>query len=132
MPLRSWLARAEALNGAPGLRALAVSREEWQRISQDLAAAGGRLLALWGGAQCPQSVICAAYLAEGAGLLVTLALPDPDTPFPGLEGDFPAAARMQRAVADLSGLHCSDSDTRPWLRHSAWPRDYLPLRDPSP
>ena len=131
MPLRSWLARAEALSGAPGLRALAVSSEEWQRISQDLAAAGGRLLALWGGAQYRQSVICAAYLAEGAGLLVTLALPDPDTPFPGLEGDFPAAARMQRAVADLSGLHCSDSDTRPWLRHSAWPPNYLPLRDSS-
>jgi Ni,Fe-hydrogenase III large subunit len=132
MPLRSWIARAAILNGAPGLRALAVSRDEWRRISQDLAAAGGRLLAIWGsGAQYPDSVICAAYLADRAGLLVTLALPDPDTPYPGLEGDFPAAARMQRAVADLSGLRSSDPDRRPWLRHSAWPPHYRPLWDSS-
>ena len=133
MPLRSWIARAAVLSGAPGLRALSVSREEWQRLSQDLAAAGGRLLALWGsGDQCRGSVICAAYLADQAGLLVTLALPDPDTPYPGLEGDFPAAARMQRAVADLSGLRSSDPDRRPWLRHSTWPPNYWPLWDPSP
>jgi len=60
MALRSWISRAAVLSGAPGLRALDVSREEWQRISQDFAAAGGRLLAIWGsGAQYPDSVICA-------------------------------------------------------------------------
>ena len=39
---------------------------------------------------------------------------------------------MQRALADLSGLRSTDSDTRPWLRHAAWPRSYRPLIDPPP
>ena len=39
---------------------------------------------------------------------------------------------MQRAVADLSGLRSTDPDTRPWLRHAAWPPDYRPLIDPPP
>ena len=37
---------------------------------------------------------------------------------------------MQRAIADLSGLRSTDPDTRPWLRHAAWPESYLPLVDP--
>ena len=36
---------------------------------------------------------------------------------------------MQRAVADLSGLRCTDPDTRPWLRHAAWPETFHPLID---
>ena len=36
---------------------------------------------------------------------------------------------MQRAMADLSGLRSTDADTRPWLRHAAWPRSYRPLID---
>jgi Ni,Fe-hydrogenase III large subunit len=57
---------------------------------------------------------------------------DPDTPYPGLEDLFPAAARMQRAMADLSGIRSTDPDTRPWLRHAAWPDSYRPLIDPQP
>ena len=38
-----------------------------------------------------------------------------------------AATRMQRAAADLSGVAGARRDTRPWLRHAAWPADYLPL-----
>src|SRR6202166_2868329 len=34
---------------------------------------------------------------------------------------------MQRAVADLSGLRAADSDSRPWLRHAAWPESFHPL-----
>ena len=47
MALRAWFARSDAQPGAPGLRALTVSREEWRQVAQDLAAAGGRLVALW-------------------------------------------------------------------------------------
>jgi Ni,Fe-hydrogenase III large subunit len=36
---------------------------------------------------------------------------------------------MQRAMADLSGVRSSDSDTRPWLRHNAWPSSFRPLVD---
>src|SRR6185312_16427483 len=43
---------------------------------------------------------------------------------------FPAAARMQRAIADLSGLRSTATDTRPWLSHALWPHGYRPLSDP--
>jgi Ni,Fe-hydrogenase III large subunit len=36
---------------------------------------------------------------------------------------------MQRAIADLCGLHSAGGDQRPWLRHSAWPASFHPLRD---
>ncbi len=40
---------------------------------------------------------------------------------------------MQRAVFDLCGLRSTDRDTRPWLRHAAWPADAFPLAaDPMP
>ena len=66
------------------------------------------------------------------GLVLNLAIADPEARYPGLEDLFPAAARMQRALADLSGLRSTDSDTRSWLRHAAWPRSYRPLIDPQP
>jgi len=39
---------------------------------------------------------------------------------------------MQRAITDLSGIRSTDPDTRPWLRHAAWPQGYRPLLDPPP
>jgi hypothetical protein len=36
---------------------------------------------------------------------------------------------MQRAIADLSGLHSTAADQRPWLRHAAWPAAFHPLSD---
>jgi Ni,Fe-hydrogenase III large subunit/Ni,Fe-hydrogenase III component G len=133
MPLRAWYAASDALCGAPGFRAVTVSREGWQQVAQDMAAAGGRLLALWAsGDQSRDSTIRAVFLAEQGGLLVSLPLADPAAPYPGLQSQFPAAARMQRAAADLSGLRSSDPDTRPWLRHAAWPSHYRPLVDPTP
>ncbi len=134
MPLRAWFQRAQPQSGAPGLRALSVSYDEWLPLAQDIAATGGRLLALWGsgdGSSTP--TIRASYLAEGAGLLVSLPLTGPRTTFPGLEEVFPAASRMQRAIADLMGLQATgDPDLRPWLRHSTWPHQHRPLVDPDP
>jgi Ni,Fe-hydrogenase III large subunit len=39
---------------------------------------------------------------------------------------------MQRAIFDLSGIRFTAPDTRPWLRHAAWPADVFPLRDDAP
>jgi Ni,Fe-hydrogenase III large subunit len=75
-------------------------------------------------------MIRAAFLAERRGLVLSLPIADPDTPYPGLDDLFPVAARLQRTTADLSGLHSTAADTRPWLRHAAWPRNYRPLIDP--
>ena len=149
MPLRQWYARAAPLPGTPGVRGLTVDRADWTALAQDAAAAGGRLLALWGtaaqslqradaqvqapgtaGALAPdsearrpeschpeaQGCVQAAFLGGTGVLMARLPLTDA-APYPGIEGLFPAAARMQRATADLWGLGSTDPDTRPWLRH---------------
>jgi Ni,Fe-hydrogenase III large subunit/Ni,Fe-hydrogenase III component G len=126
-----WVALSEPQSGAPGLRALTVSEDQWRRVAQDMAAAGGRLVALWAsGGERTAPTIHAAFVAERAGLVLTLPIADPDTPYPGLEDLFPSAACMQRAMADLSGVRSTDPDRRPWLRHAAWPPSYRPLMDP--
>jgi len=133
MPLRAWFERSELQPGAPGLRALSVSREEWRQVARDLAAASGRLVGLWASeSRNGVPMIRAAFLAQQNGFMLSLPLADRDVPYPGLEEFFPGASRMQRAVADLSGLHSTDLDRRPWLRHAAWPPDYRPLIDPPP
>jgi Ni,Fe-hydrogenase III large subunit/Ni,Fe-hydrogenase III component G len=115
----------------PGLRTLTVSSEEWRQELRDLSAAGAKLLALWGSRSDEASpTVWAAFFVERTALVLELPLSDPDAPYPGLEEVFPAAARMQRAMADLLGLRSTDPDTRPWLRHAAWPATYRPLIDP--
>jgi len=71
--------------------------------------------------------VLAAYLCDRAVLVVQLRLPDGVTSYPSIADVFPAAARMQRAAADLTGIASRDPDSRPWLRHAAWPGSYLPL-----
>jgi Ni,Fe-hydrogenase III large subunit/Ni,Fe-hydrogenase III component G len=129
VPLTAWFARSERQKGAPGLRALTVTREEWRALMEDLRAAAGRLVALWASRDERLDTVRAAALADSWGLIVSLPLESPDTPYPGLESLFPAATRMQRAVKDLSGVRSTDPDTRPWLRHAAWPEAYRPLID---
>jgi Ni,Fe-hydrogenase III large subunit/Ni,Fe-hydrogenase III component G len=132
MALQDWFARSEVLRGAPWLRALTVSCDEWRQAAQDLAAAGGRLVALWASHEDAAPRVHTALLAESKGLVLTLPMADPEVPYPGIEDLFPAATRMQRAITDLSGFYSTAPDTRPWLRHAAWPQSYRPLIDPPP
>jgi Ni,Fe-hydrogenase III large subunit len=124
--LRSWFERSRSQPGAPGVRALTVSRADWRKLSEDLAAAGATLLALWGSGA---DTVRAAFLTGQGALLVCLEGADAGTPYPGIEDLFPAASRMQRATADLQGLPSTDPDRRPWLRHGAWPESFRPLVD---
>ena len=122
MPIRSWWERAQVLSGAPRVRGLSVDAADWSRAAEDVAASGGRLLALWACdiGRTPTAMF-AAYLSE-PGLLV-LELPvqsDGGAPgYPSLAPLFPAANRMQRAARDLADLASSDPDQRPWLNHDA-------------
>ena len=131
MPLSRWLDQASAMPGAPGLRAVAVGPTAWREIAQDVAASGGRLLALWGTKRgtTDREVAMIVLLPEGA-VVVTTRLDGPDDRCPGIEDVFPAAGRMQRAMHDLTAIRSMDPDTRPWLRHSAWPPDAYPLASP--
>ena len=129
MPISAWYARSERQPGAAGLESLNVTRDEWRAVMEDLRAAGGRLVALWASREGGRDIVRAAALADSRGLIVSLPLPTEDASYPGLDDLFPAAARMQRALRDLSGVRASDTDERPWLRHAAWPRGYRPLID---
>lgn len=130
MTLQALLERSEAYPGAPGLRALTVPDEQWRQVAIDLSAMDARLVALWAsGDTHTVQLVHAAFIVERTGLVLTLPMVDSQKPFPGIEDLFPAAARMQRAIADLSGIRSTDPDTRPWLRHAAWPPGYRPLID---
>ena len=128
MSLARWMNRATPPQAAAGIAELVVEPVEWRDLAQDVAAASGRLLALWGSKTLSNGdVLRAVVVAPPRVLLVTVPLEDGTRRFPGVEDVFPSAGRMQRAVFDLSGLRSTDPDTRPWLRHAAWPADAFPL-----
>lgn len=102
----------------------------WRRLARQVRDKGGRLVALWGSDQRPfgRGFEVHATLVIRSGL-VWLTLPVNGADYPDLADVFPAAARMQRALADLLGVRTrGQQDQRPWLRHDAWPADRYPLR----
>ncbi len=111
----------------------AVTVEQWRRTIENIAAGGGRLLSLWASRDADNAdLVRAAFAGDGRVLVLTLRLDNSESHYPGIELSFPSASRMQRAIADLSGLHSIGGDQRPWLRHSAWPASLHPLRDTAP
>src|SRR6185369_4236368 len=89
-----------------------------------------RLVALWGADNNDRGAGYAVHaaLSVRAGLLV-ITLPLAGESFPDISDIFPAANRMQRAVADLFGVRAEGAaDRRKWLRHAAWPATVFPLR----
>src|SRR5262245_38093334 len=124
-PHQNWIDRSAPLAGCPGVRGIDVSRESWRRAVLDLAAAGGRLLSLWADAEPP--VVHAAIQCDATLVVLHLSLPDAEVVYPSLADIHPVAHRMQRAAADMTGIRSTDEDTRPWLRHAAWPAGYFPL-----
>ena len=130
MPYSAWKSRATQQPGAGGLLALRVGREEWRALAEAVAGAGGMLAALWADHSAEgRPRVHAAYHAAQSGMVATLEA-EAGRPCPGIQEVFPAAARMQRAMTDLSGIAVDAADDRPWLRHSAWPGNHHPLVDP--
>jgi Ni,Fe-hydrogenase III large subunit len=127
--LSRWLGRAGGPEGSAYL-VLNVGAAEWRSFAQDLVGAGGRLLALWG-IRRPDAgeALYAVAMAPSRVLFVTVRQAGAGGGFAGVEDVFPAAARMQRAIFDLSGIRFTAPDTRPWLRHAAWPASVFPLDD---
>ena len=73
--------------------------------------------------------VCASYAVRDGLLWLELPLAAGQAAYPDLSTIFPSGVRMQRAVADLSGIVAEGSqDHRPWLNHGAWPADHFPLR----
>ena len=111
-----------------------VDAAAWQVAARAVAAAGGRLVALWGSdrgwRETGGLAICAAYaIADGLAWLDLPLVVDAPA-YPDLSIHFPCAERMQRAVADLLGIVATGArDARPWLNHGAWPAGRFPLRE---
>ncbi len=76
-----------------------------------------------------QYALHVALICAPGMLVLTLPVTHKKPEFPDLSDLFPAANRMQRAVADMLGLHpIWGGNHRKWLRHAAWPGDMHPLR----
>jgi len=128
MASRRWFQQAAIVAGAPGVRAVLVTRETWRQAIRDLAAGAARLISIWAESDADDAHCVRAAFAAEPGVLV-LALPIAGAPgsYPGIDDFFPAADRMQRAIRDLNGLSAGNPDARPWLRHASWPGGLLPL-----
>jgi len=112
--------------GIAGAARLPVSSEEWRQAAEDFNATGVRLLALWATRnEHDRNLVRAAYTMEDRLLVLDLELAG--WHYPAIDHLFPAALRMQRAAADLSGVRAMPIDQRPWLRHAGWPEDFYPL-----
>jgi Ni,Fe-hydrogenase III large subunit/Ni,Fe-hydrogenase III component G len=123
------LQNAAPMPGAvPAWRAT-VDAAGWRAACEEAARAGSRLGALWAADERDRGGGCAmhAVLVAHAGLH-WIELPVALDSYPRLDDLFPAAARMQRAAADLVGVRAADGDNRGWLRHGGWRAQDLPLR----
>jgi Ni,Fe-hydrogenase III large subunit len=132
MPLTKWWLGAREACGAPRARRLGVTMEQWSPCAADIAAGGGRLLAMWA-SECGRdpAAVHAAFLTDRGLLILELqigpgaASAAPNADYPGLEALFPCASRMQRAMFDVSAVRSSDPDRRPWLRHPPEGYDFV-------
>lgn len=110
-----------------------VTKAQWRAAASVVRSLGGRLVTIWGidrRAEAAHFAVSVAYALNAGLVWLDLPITEVDSmSYPDLTATFASAARMQRAIADLSGLVASGAaDTRPWLRHAAWPEDYYPLR----
>ena len=120
-----------AMNASPPVDHERVTRTRWSQRTAELHASGARLLTLWasderdrGGAD----VLRSAFVHGVRLVVLELELPEDAAPWPAIDAWYPAAARLQRAVRDLSGVAAEGADPRPWLRHGAWSAHEAPLR----
>jgi Ni,Fe-hydrogenase III large subunit len=81
-----------------------VGRDTWFAAARTIADQGGRLVSMWGVDRPAGAAACAAYAVFEGLAWLELALDDATPGFPDLSSAFPCAVRMQRAMADLSGL----------------------------
>ena len=97
-------------------------RDTWAAAARAVLESGGRLVSMWGIDRGAGGLAaCAAYAVAEGLVWVELPIDEAKPVFPDLAGAFPCAGRLQRAMADLSGLSAEDAaDQRPWLDHGLW------------
>jgi Ni,Fe-hydrogenase III large subunit/Ni,Fe-hydrogenase III component G len=132
MKLKELPIEVEPLAGAMPVFRASIAAAELQEICVAARGCKARLIALWGSDETLRGAGYALHvaLAFPSGLLwLSAPLERKDPRYPGIAGIYPAANRMQRACADLLGIHPDEgADARKWLRHGAWPGNAFPLR----
>ena len=113
-------------------RRVRVDQVQWLQTAKAFRESNARFLTLWGADDRDRDGgfrIYAAYLLPDTVMVVEHFIEDSFSPsYPSIAGLYPAALRMQRAVADLLGISTDEADTRGWLRHGGWPETLFPLR----
>ena len=117
-----------------------VTATQWVTAATTVREQGGRLLALWAGSAIKteaahahptgaRAIFVAYVFIDGLFWLELPLVPVGGVcSYPDLVSHFPAAARMQRAAAELSGVVATGAqDQRAWLNHGAWAKDHYPL-----
>jgi Ni,Fe-hydrogenase III large subunit/Ni,Fe-hydrogenase III component G len=128
--------KIQPLAGAAPVWRAQCDQGQWLAACAAMAAAGGRLGALWASDERDRHGGYSAHvlLVGFEGLLwLELPLATAAPGYPDLSVIFPCARRMQRAAFDLVGLPAlaregARLDSRGWLRHGAWTADTHPLR----
>jgi Ni,Fe-hydrogenase III large subunit len=96
------------------MKRVSMDARAWRGACEATARDGGRLGALW--ASDHGGLAVHALLVQHHE--ITWLTLQTGSDYPDLSDLFPAAARMQRAAADLYGVRAG-ADTRGWLRHDA-------------
>ncbi|MBW6493135.1 MAG: NADH-quinone oxidoreductase subunit C [Burkholderiaceae bacterium] len=105
-----------------------VAPATWSALAGAVAANQGQIVSLWASDHGADGKTVSAAYQTPEGLVVAELALTASASYPDVASHFPAASRMQRAAHDLVGVGATGAaDQRPWLRHTAWPADYLPL-----
>ena len=132
MKLEEFTAKFNKLPGAMPVWHGTVDATQFRSLCEQVRHDGGKLVALWGSDESPCDAGYALHVAlvTAAGMLcLTLPVKAERPAYPDISDIFFGASRMQRAVADLLGLHAAGADDqRKWLRHASWPGNVHPLR----
>ncbi|HEY0301350.1 MAG TPA: hypothetical protein VGC36_08470, partial [Rhizomicrobium sp.] len=100
-----------------------VKVDGWLEAVDRLADGGRTLLGLW--ADPPQ--VKMALLDEATGAISVLSYHCRNGQYPTVGVRHPPAVRLERAIRDTHNLDAiGASDTRPWLKHTAAPYEFLP------
>lgn len=101
----------------PWLRVV-VTPTTWTTLAEGLGSGAWSLLGLWGEA----ATVHMALREPTSGVVGVASIQGADGKFPAVSRWHPPAQRLERALADLTGLQPVDwPDSRPWLDHGRWP-----------
>ncbi len=135
-PLLTELARLDmrvehhtALGLGPA-RLITLPADDWGRLGQEAARAGGRWAAGWGEDMGNDEIrINACFEKDGAYLLARTAVHRATPILPSHTPYYPGADRPERHTQDMFGVAFIDHpDARRWTRHKAWKDSEYPLR----